>query len=304
MTVEHAALRVSFAAGDAGPEQLVWDHVAPAVEVNDARGTGREGAASADQGRNPAAVRPRPPAAMAGPALPYRRVAVDRGLRRAPHHTRFLVAGPDAPELRRASGRTEETMKPDGDVFADHAGEQAARIADETTRSAWLGYWQKQLAGAPATLNLPLDRPRPALMTHSGDSLPFRLSALASEGVRRLARQARRYTLHVPAGGLSDPPEPLQRRAGRGGRFTGREPTEAAAACRAGQFRQYGGAAQPHRPGPQLSGPSGGGPRHGHRCVCAIRTALSPGWSSSWRRSAIPACRRSIRSGSPGNGYR
>ena len=39
-----------------------------------------------------------------------------------------------------------------------------------------LDYWQKQLAGAPALLSLPTDRPRPNQQSFAGGHLPFSLS--------------------------------------------------------------------------------------------------------------------------------
>ncbi|HVS00541.1 MAG TPA: amino acid adenylation domain-containing protein [Thermoanaerobaculia bacterium] len=41
-----------------------------------------------------------------------------------------------------------------------------------------LAYWKRQLAGAPCVLELPLDRPRPAMQTFSGASLPVSLPAV------------------------------------------------------------------------------------------------------------------------------
>jgi amino acid adenylation domain-containing protein len=50
-------------------------------------------------------------------------------------------------------------------------------------------YWRRRLAGAPAVVELPTDRPRPAVQDLSGDLLPFALSAEASAGVRALAKR-------------------------------------------------------------------------------------------------------------------
>jgi amino acid adenylation domain-containing protein len=48
-------------------------------------------------------------------------------------------------------------------------------------------YWHAQLAGAPAALDLPTDRRRPAVQTFRGASRTFRLDPPLSAGVRRLA---------------------------------------------------------------------------------------------------------------------
>src|SRR6185312_1107764 len=52
-----------------------------------------------------------------------------------------------------------------------------------------LSYWRRQLAGAPAVLDLPLDRPRPAVLSGRGASRAVRL---AEELSAALSRQARR----------------------------------------------------------------------------------------------------------------
>ncbi|WP_437759618.1 non-ribosomal peptide synthase/polyketide synthase [Sorangium sp. So ce1389] len=64
------------------------------------------------------------------------------------------------------------------DLLASPAG---AALAD---------HWQRRLAGAPLALELPADRPRPAVQTYRGATHRFRLSAALAEGVKRLARQA------------------------------------------------------------------------------------------------------------------
>ncbi|HYU31238.1 MAG TPA: 2,3-diaminopropionate biosynthesis protein SbnA [Thermoanaerobaculia bacterium] len=53
---------------------------------------------------------------------------------------------------------------------------------------AQLAYWRRQLAGAPAVLELPLDRPRPAVQTFRGAARPIALPPALSEGVRELGR--------------------------------------------------------------------------------------------------------------------
>src|SRR3989442_619268 len=52
-----------------------------------------------------------------------------------------------------------------------------------------LSYWKQQLAGAPAMLELPLDRPRPAVQTFRGAYESFTLSADLNSALQNLARQ-------------------------------------------------------------------------------------------------------------------
>ncbi len=53
-----------------------------------------------------------------------------------------------------------------------------------------LGYWKHQLAGAPDLLNLPTDRPRPAVQTFVGSSLFFRLPEDLARGLEALSRDS------------------------------------------------------------------------------------------------------------------
>ncbi len=58
-----------------------------------------------------------------------------------------------------------------------------ARIAAD------IDFWRETLRGAPALLNLPADRPRPATMSYRGNTLPFHLDAALASGLRRLGRE-------------------------------------------------------------------------------------------------------------------
>src|SRR6185369_6692261 len=51
-----------------------------------------------------------------------------------------------------------------------------------------LDYWQKQLKGAPARLELPTDRPRPAIQTHRGAKQFASLSSQLTQSLRELSR--------------------------------------------------------------------------------------------------------------------
>lgn len=59
--------------------------------------------------------------------------------------------------------------------------------ADHTKR---LAYWRDQLAGAPATLDLPTDRPRPRLQSFRGASHEFRLAPEVVRGLDQVAARA------------------------------------------------------------------------------------------------------------------
>jgi amino acid adenylation domain-containing protein len=72
--------------------------------------------------------------------------------------------------------------------FADYARWQRERL-DERRLEDLAAYWRGQLAGAPAALELPTDRPRPAVASHRGGHVPFALSAEASQALRGLARR-------------------------------------------------------------------------------------------------------------------
>ena len=50
-------------------------------------------------------------------------------------------------------------------------------------------FWKNRLAGAAEFLDLPTDRPRPAVQTFAGNTLVDRVDATAAEGLRRLGRQ-------------------------------------------------------------------------------------------------------------------
>ena len=52
-----------------------------------------------------------------------------------------------------------------------------------------LSYWRQQLAGAPASLDLPTDRPRPATQTFNGARLPWSLSKEFTERLQIFSRE-------------------------------------------------------------------------------------------------------------------
>jgi amino acid adenylation domain-containing protein len=72
--------------------------------------------------------------------------------------------------------------------YADYAVWQRKRLEGDAP-AADLEYWKKTLAGAPPMLELPTDRPRPAVQTTVGGSRPFRLSERATAALRELSRR-------------------------------------------------------------------------------------------------------------------
>ena len=52
-----------------------------------------------------------------------------------------------------------------------------------------LSFWKEQLAGAPAALDLPTDRPRPAVQTFHGAVVPFAFPQPLSESLHELCRR-------------------------------------------------------------------------------------------------------------------
>ncbi|MCA2219577.1 non-ribosomal peptide synthetase, partial [Jidongwangia harbinensis] len=77
--------------------------------------------------------------------------------------------------------------------YADYTLWQRQVLGDEqdpdSVIQAQLTYWTRTLADLPEQLNLPLDRPRPAVASHRGDSVAFTVGADLHAGLVGLARQ-------------------------------------------------------------------------------------------------------------------
>ncbi|HSG40337.1 MAG TPA: amino acid adenylation domain-containing protein, partial [Thermoanaerobaculia bacterium] len=72
--------------------------------------------------------------------------------------------------------------------YADFAVWQRRWLQGEALESQ-LAYWRSQLAGAPRLLELPTDRPRPAVPSHAGASRPVALPPSLSESLLQLCRR-------------------------------------------------------------------------------------------------------------------
>jgi len=73
--------------------------------------------------------------------------------------------------------------------YADFAAWQRSWLAGPVLEEQ-LGYWRRRLAGVPAALELPTDRPRPAVQTFRGGRLPFRLERELTEDLAELGRRS------------------------------------------------------------------------------------------------------------------
>jgi amino acid adenylation domain-containing protein len=72
--------------------------------------------------------------------------------------------------------------------YADYAAWQRASLAGPTL-DAQLAYWKQRLDGAPRAIELPTDRPRPAVRTNRGDRRILALSQELTRGLKELARR-------------------------------------------------------------------------------------------------------------------
>ncbi|HWS53455.1 MAG TPA: amino acid adenylation domain-containing protein, partial [Pyrinomonadaceae bacterium] len=87
-----------------------------------------------------------------------------------------------------AYARGEEPSLPELQIqYADYAAWQREHLSGEAL-DAQLAYWRERLSGAPPVLELPTDRPRPALQSHRGARLSFALNEEVSRGLHQLAR--------------------------------------------------------------------------------------------------------------------
>jgi non-ribosomal peptide synthetase component F len=72
--------------------------------------------------------------------------------------------------------------------YADYAVWQRGRLQGEALERQ-LSYWKRQLAGAPALLKLPTDRPRPARRSYRGARQLIELSGGLSRSLKELSRR-------------------------------------------------------------------------------------------------------------------
>ncbi|WFE40020.1 amino acid adenylation domain-containing protein [Micromonospora sp. WMMD998] len=121
----------------------------------------------------------------------YRLAATEHVLAITVHHAVFdgwseaVLYDELAAAYARAVGGPVPGRPPLPATYADYAVWRAER--DRRRGDADLAWWTGHLAGAPTVLELPRDRPRPAVQTYAGAEAAVRLDAAADRAVRDLA---------------------------------------------------------------------------------------------------------------------
>jgi hypothetical protein len=107
--------------------------------------------------------------------------------------------------------------------YADFAAWQRGWLDGEVLRSQ-LDYWRDTLADAPASLELPTDRPRPAMLSYRGDRVSFSVPSGLHQALRDLSRSL--FGCRGRRRGLAHR-EPDARRAGAADRLLRQHPADA-----------------------------------------------------------------------------
>ena len=90
--------------------------------------------------------------------------------------------------------------------YADHALWQRELLGDEGDQDSvgrQVEHWRRALAGLPEVLELPADRPRPAVPSYRGETVRWRLDGEAHEGLVRLARETGTTVFMVVQAGVA-----------------------------------------------------------------------------------------------------
>ncbi|GAB4558712.1 MAG: hypothetical protein Tsb0020_03920 [Haliangiales bacterium] len=198
----HESLRTTFAMVDDAPVQMVADRGAIAVPVHEFTGDAPV-AERHQRAREAADACCRRPFDLArGPLLRvevFRLGAAEHLVAVVMHHIvsdgwSLSVFVREMTELYRAY-----RSEPNGDSadlpplpiqYADYAEWQREWLSPETLNQQ-LDFWRDHLDGAPSVLELPFDRPRPALKRFRGRSLEFAIPKPMTERVARLCQQTK-----------------------------------------------------------------------------------------------------------------
>jgi amino acid adenylation domain-containing protein len=190
----HEALRTTFADVDGQPVQVVSADGRPEFSVVDA-GTLRGDAAALhqavrDEVRRPFELRTGPLVRMKF----FRLAADDHVLVFTMHHIvadlwSMAVAVQEMMALYQAFRAGAASPLPELAIqYADYAAWQRARM-ERDGLAGDVAYWRAALDGAPPAIDLPTDRPRPAVQTSRGSSRPFQLPGPLMARLRALGQR-------------------------------------------------------------------------------------------------------------------
>ncbi|WP_437620402.1 non-ribosomal peptide synthase/polyketide synthase [Sorangium sp. So ce1151] len=188
----HAALRTTFGIRDGVPFQAVRERGACdfLVERGEALDEASLSARMAEEARRPFDL-------SNGPLIKVRVWPLPGGehaLLFAIHHIvadlwSIAVLVRELGALYTAEREGRAAALPPAPAFLDCARAQLERRADREEDDRLWGYWKARLAGPLPVLELPVDRPRPAVRTYEGDAHLARLSPALRDALRGLARR-------------------------------------------------------------------------------------------------------------------
>ncbi len=209
LSARHETLRTRFDLVDGRPVQRIdapGPSALPLVDLAGLPAARRE----VEAGRLIAGESWRPFDLARGPLLRARllRLAADRhGIVLALHHSiadgwSLGVLVRDLSAFYRAAASGAAAALPELPVqYADYAVWQRRWLAGAVLEGE-LAYWRDRLAGAPALLELPTDRPRPLVQSWRGASRPVRLGGALSSAVRGQCRRSGTTSFMVLAAGF------------------------------------------------------------------------------------------------------
>ena len=165
--------------------------------------------------------------------------------------------------------------------YADYTLWQREVLGDEadpaSAISRQLAFWTETLADLPDALDLPSDRPRPAVSSYRGDSVPLRLSADLHGDLLGAGAGERGEPVHGAAGVVGGAAEPAlsqqrhrDRQPDRGSRRQRARRPDRVLRQHAGSSHRHVGASEPARAGRAGAGDQSGGLQP---CRAAVRAA-------------------------------
>ncbi|MFL5351286.1 amino acid adenylation domain-containing protein, partial [Archangium sp.] len=192
----HESLRTTYSSRDGQPLQVISPSLSLPLELLDVRDT----PASAREARAKELIRQeilRPFELARGPLLRATLLRLDSNdhvLLLVIHHIisdgwsmGVLVRDMAALYSAIAAGQ-QPSLPPLPIQYADFALWQHKWLQGEVLDSQ-LRYWKQQLSGAPAHLELPTDKPRPAVQSFRGDTLPVAIPRELSESIKTLSKR-------------------------------------------------------------------------------------------------------------------